>query len=795
MTRFVRAWLVVCLGLLTCCRESSERAATRKVSPAADPAPPLRHQGTNAAPPAHPVRRRALLVGINDYSASRLPQAPANSSVKRRLVPSLEGAVNDVREMREMLIARYGFAPEDILILTDQAATRDAVLRAIEKHLVEPSGAGDIVFFYWSGHGSQVVNSLSDEPDHMDETIVPADSVRGAPDIRDKELRAFFNRILDNHVHVTVLLDSCHSASGARGLLDGAHVRTVEPDRRDIKDGSRYGPRPENHGALVLAATQDFDLAWESWDEQGQRHGAFSLAWMRAMRDAVAGEPTEETFLRARARLQAEKRFQEPVLAGDARVRRASFLGQSVGQKANRMVIAVERVESDGTVLLHGGQANGLTEGSELRLLAPGREVRIKVTEVDGFSRSKGRVLGAVPAALKPGALTEVMKWAAPPGPPLRVWIARTEDLGPATKLAQELARKAPQKGAQWVEDPTQKEPTHVLRWREQGWELLTQDGGVEPLGPTIDAASALAKVQGKKPHALFVQLPAPDALARAITLGLGTPQDGVQAVGRPEEADYVLAGRLAAGGVEYAWLRPGVAETDQQQTPLPVRTAWQPLRVREGVSGLFKTTVSTLEESLLRLRKIQGWLHLETPAGAGSVYELAVHRGESGGELISDRFLTGQEWYNLALHLKMGQAPSKVEPRYVYVFVIDSQGRSILLFPDPDTPDQNRFPLSPGAPAEISLGQDGVFRMDPPYGIETYFLLTSDEPIPNPWILDSEEARSRAAPRKTPLEELLSTTGSWMRSPTRAPTPAVWSVERKIFQSVPPAKARKGGK
>ncbi len=259
--------------------------------------------------------------------------------------------------------------------------------------------------------------------------------------------------------------------------------------------------------------------------------------------------------------------------------------------------------------------------------------------------------------------------------------------------------------------------------------------------------------------------------------MGANTSHSGIEKAVDPEEADYVLAGRLAAGGVEYAWLRPGVAETDQQRTSLPVRTAWRPLGPDTGAE---------LEKALLRLRQIHAWLHLETPPGAASAYEIAVRQGEDDGELVENKTLFGGEPHHLVLRAKGGRPPAHVDPRYFYVFLIDSDGRSILLYPNPATPDQNRFPVPPGAPAEIPLGRDGVFRVSPPYGVDTYFLLTSDERIPNPWVLDSEGVRARGPRGTTPLEELLSITGGWERSATRSPTPVVWSVEKKLFQSVP---------
>jgi len=289
--------------------------------------------------------RRALLIGINDYTAStlaaHLPTAPAPG----RDWPNLAGAVNDVNTMRDMLVALHGFDGKDIVTLTDQAATRGAILDAIEQRLVNPAAKDDVILFYYAGHGSQVRNSMSDERDKLDESLVPADSRAGAADIRDKELRMLFNRILDRGARLTVILDNCHSSSGARGLGTGARPRGVKPDLRDVADGVTV-PRPESRGALVLAATQDVDAAWETRDAEGKFHGAFSWAWMRAMRDSASSEPVMETFLRAQARMRAETPYQQPTIAGTVDTRTAPFLGSRIDRRDDRKCAATGRSSS-----------------------------------------------------------------------------------------------------------------------------------------------------------------------------------------------------------------------------------------------------------------------------------------------------------------------------------------------------------------------------------------------------------------------------------------------------------------
>ncbi|HKR62968.1 MAG TPA: caspase family protein, partial [Thermoanaerobaculia bacterium] len=124
------------------------------------------------------AERRALLIGINDYTASRL--AAQKSAAPNRDWPNIAGAVNDARLFQDLLVQRYGFDRANILMLNDQAATRDAILNAIQQHLVAQAAEDDVIFFYYAGHGSQVLNTRSPERDRLDESIVPADSRRGA---------------------------------------------------------------------------------------------------------------------------------------------------------------------------------------------------------------------------------------------------------------------------------------------------------------------------------------------------------------------------------------------------------------------------------------------------------------------------------------------------------------------------------------------------------------------------------------------------------------------------------------
>ena len=61
--------------------------------------------------------KRALLIGINKYQA----------------VPKLQGSLNDIETMRQVLITRWGFSEGNIRLLTDEQATRDGMLAALNQ--------------------------------------------------------------------------------------------------------------------------------------------------------------------------------------------------------------------------------------------------------------------------------------------------------------------------------------------------------------------------------------------------------------------------------------------------------------------------------------------------------------------------------------------------------------------------------------------------------------------------------------------------------------------------------------
>jgi hypothetical protein len=104
-------------------------------------------------------KRRALLIGINDYPD------PANR---------LEGCVNDTFLMSSLLQER-GFDAEDVRVLLDDRATADAIRERLSWLLDGAEDGMERVLFY-SGHGAQLpLYNAVGEIDHLDECLVSYD--------------------------------------------------------------------------------------------------------------------------------------------------------------------------------------------------------------------------------------------------------------------------------------------------------------------------------------------------------------------------------------------------------------------------------------------------------------------------------------------------------------------------------------------------------------------------------------------------------------------------------------------
>lgn len=256
-------------------------------------------------------RKLALLVGINDYDRAISTWSP------------LDGCVTDVRMQKELLVHRFGFHPNDIVILTDQEATRDGIITTFQEHLIAQAKPGDVVVFHYSGHGSRVVDPNPYRDDlPLNSTFVPIDSplpenykeVGGTvDDITGKTLFLLMSA-LDTEL-VTVVLDSCHSGGGKRGAVtyrsrDGANpasARLAPSDKElalqeqlqsnlDLSDDQVQELRQKVAKGVVIASAADNELAADAFFN-GFYAGAFTYLLTQYLWQQIGDLPLERTFV------------------------------------------------------------------------------------------------------------------------------------------------------------------------------------------------------------------------------------------------------------------------------------------------------------------------------------------------------------------------------------------------------------------------------------------------------------------------------------------------------------------
>lgn len=299
--------------------------------------------------------RRALLIGIDDY----------------RHVPDLAGTVNDVELMRSVLIGKFDFPPENVRVLTDRDATREAILEAIRAHLIEPAEADDVVVLHYSGHGSQMRDTSGDEIDGWDETLVPHDSrARGVFDISDDELNALLAELGTITDNVTLIFDSCHSGSATRA---GSRVRQVARDERRPPESETRGAsegaealRPPGADYVLVSGARADELANET-RIGGRSYGAMTHALATALQSAGTDMTWRDVLEPVRGAVTARYPSQHPQLEG-ARMDSMVF---GVERYVARPYILVEPANGD-TLRVDAGAVQGLTPGTRLAVHAPG---------------------------------------------------------------------------------------------------------------------------------------------------------------------------------------------------------------------------------------------------------------------------------------------------------------------------------------------------------------------------------------------------------------------------------------
>lgn len=156
------------------------------------------------------MTKRAVVVGVDDYSVQG--------------VGSLSMCVRDARCFYHLLVDAFLFEPANILTYLDLKADSATILQALRSQVAK-SEPGDVLCFYYSGHGARLPHPTN--KGQFYETIIPAQGQW----ISDHDLFLIADGLQPSYVNFTCVFDSCHSG----GMSAEAQAKTPPAEQTLIQ--------------------------------------------------------------------------------------------------------------------------------------------------------------------------------------------------------------------------------------------------------------------------------------------------------------------------------------------------------------------------------------------------------------------------------------------------------------------------------------------------------------------------------------------------------------------------------
>lgn len=218
-------------------------------------------------------RTVGVFVGISDY--------PTQSD--------LEYCASDAARVQQAFVNAGIMAPADTVVLTDHRATRAAVTSAIDR-LTRQLGRGDMLVFFFSGHGNRVSDQDGDELDGLDETIALYDGA-----MSDDELAAL---LAQGPQRELVALDSCYSGGFQRDiarLSDSAGLYASREDQLSyVASEHQAGGYLSHYLAGAIAGSQGRPLSMG--ELHGQLASGFADSQTAGRQDLTIGVSREVSY-------------------------------------------------------------------------------------------------------------------------------------------------------------------------------------------------------------------------------------------------------------------------------------------------------------------------------------------------------------------------------------------------------------------------------------------------------------------------------------------------------------------
>lgn len=540
-------------------------------------------------------KKYALLVGINNYYA--MP------GVLHRTV--LRGCVNDAMSIKGMLIQRFGFDAANIQVLTDEQASKNNVLQALNNALTKTK-KGDAFVFYFSGHGVWMSNTAQNVLDKdvkkgMNQAMVMSDLYADKLDclFPDIMVKRIFNQFVDKKVIATGIFDCCFSGKIAMmidefrknpyeymnpqleerslsfddvydiyyqncmnhqdscntdSLNNTLRLQIAEPtaersfNMRDnivISDSRHIIPPSERPNSMFLSVSgaDEYQKGVEIKDEKGVYHGAFTKALLQTIYSNPSNTGFITIFNDVIKLMQKKGYAQSPMHFQDPQRLKKNFIGMDPVNFKNSVTGLCKSILNN-DVILNIGLNDGLAVGNILSLNGNQKGVQIQVIAVQA-NEARAKVIRGNQSSIKKGNLFIVTDAHVISPAVMSVYIS-TQNIAPAAF-------------DQFFNNQIMPLIKADNYWDYQNWYKYQPSSNIFLNNEHYQANPLIKKyTQGIIKDNFLVFLPIPTTVVQTAKALLLRDQN-IKMVNSPEKADYVLYLNYVKGeepGFVFTWYR-----------------------------------------------------------------------------------------------------------------------------------------------------------------------------------------------------------------------------------------------
>ncbi len=210
-------------------------------------------------------------------------------------IPAVDYAARDAKTMSAYLTGAMGFDPKNVVLLTDERASKTDLEKHLGTWLKNRVGPKSRVFVYYAGHGAPnpatgagYLMPYEADPSYLDDTAYPLSKLYASLDALPTK-------------DVTVVLDACFSGQGPRSLI-------AKGARPLVASVAQKGPKR----AAVIAAASSSQI---SLSDAEAKHGLLTYYLLEGLHGAADADgdgkiTPQEAFDYARPAVERAARLQ-----------------------------------------------------------------------------------------------------------------------------------------------------------------------------------------------------------------------------------------------------------------------------------------------------------------------------------------------------------------------------------------------------------------------------------------------------------------------------------------------------